>query len=146
MPLISITEIAALTSPSLVHERVFLTRGEFRQSFTLLEPKNHGMAGVVWYAVDDLGEACALKIIPEDQYLDHSILDEITEAKKLTSSQFARILAFGNIEINSLGSSKKYYSVVTEWIEDSQGLDSFCAVEPLTVEDFINIAGQLFVA
>ena len=132
-------------SDSLIEKKALLTRGRSVQEFTLINCHKSGMKGVVWRAKDDLGEDVALKIVPETDYYDRSLIDEVTEASKLRGDFFAPIKFFGDLKIEGVEFSMQYKGIAIEWI-DGEPLDQFVNNNLVSVDDFIMIAKNLFTA
>lgn len=55
MPALSNEHLNELINDDLANKKVNIKRGESNSIFTLIEFKNHGMAGVIWKVIDDLG-------------------------------------------------------------------------------------------
>jgi len=136
-------QINELYDDSLIDQHVTIRRYNSTAVFKLLKPYKHGMKGVVWKAKDDIGEDVALKIIPAEEYTGHSIIDEMTEARKLKDELFAQIKFFGDLSIENGRFSTKYKSIITEWI-DGTPLDAFVFENVDCVDDFVTIAENLF--
>jgi serine/threonine protein kinase len=101
------------------------------------------MKGVVWRAKDDTGEDVALKFMPEEEYFIGTLLDEMTEAKKLPTDTFATITAFGSLCIPGYELKNNYKAIATEWINGIP-LDKFVKKYINTVSDAMLIADKLF--
>ncbi|HEV7738447.1 MAG TPA: hypothetical protein VGO47_13895, partial [Chlamydiales bacterium] len=149
MPYLTDEQIAELVDGSLKDLASWIVRGGSRSRFNLVEPLRHGMRGVVWKATDDLGTPVALKIIPSEDYIGLSLIDEMTEASKLDSNYFARVLFFGELEVRDEAGIRKlstnYKAVATEYINGIP-FDEYVGANPLTGEDFLLLAQNLFTA
>jgi len=134
-----------LLSEDLIEKKAVITNGDSIQTFTLNMPGNHGMKGVVWLAKNYIGSDVAIKIIPEGEYIDHSILDEMTEVSKLDSPYFAKVIFFGDVSIKETKFESGYKAIVTEWIE-GEAWDGYVEKHIDSVNQFINLTDQIYSA
>ncbi len=139
---LSKAHIEELTDDELIGETALISRGRTTAEFILKTKHKHGMKGVVWRCKDDLGEDIALKIIPAVEYTEYTLLDEMTEARKLPTDTFAAIKAFGDLILPN-GLRHDYKAIATEWISGTP-LNEFVKGNIHTVKDFILIAERLF--
>ncbi len=134
-----------LSSDSLARTTVSVRRGDSVQTFVLFGMRGRGMTGVVWRGKDDLGIDVALKFIPASEYSEHSLFDEASEASKVESPHFARVLFFGDVSLQMQLLHGPYKCIVTEWVEGIPIRD-FGSQSILSVSEFLILAGQLFSA
>lgn len=141
-------QISELTNDALRGRTVWVSRDGSRARYSLIEFEANGMKGVVWRATDDLGTVVALKIVPTEEYSGHSLIDEMTEARKLDPNYFARVLFFGDLDSNdddATNLSAAYKAIATEWVEGEQ-IDNYVRTHPLTGDEYLLIVEQLFTA
>ena len=91
MPYLTDEQIDELSNDALRGTYVLIKRPPSQLRYKLYEVKGKGMKGLVWQAKDDLGGDVALKIIPVGEYEGRSVMDEMTEAEKLSDECFAGI-------------------------------------------------------
>lgn len=136
-----------LSDSSLKGLNARLVRANDRTSYNLIEYRARGMKSAVWLVTDAIGRKAALKIVPPDPEADWNLLDEMTHASKLDPDYFAQVLAFGDFELwngsKQINLSTNYKAVTTVWV-DGPTFDAFAHSTPLTGEEFLNLATQLF--
>lgn len=145
MAYLSDAQIAELSSDDLIESKVFIERGGSMVSYTLKENGKHGMKGVVWKAKDDLGIDVAIKIMLNEEYRGRSLMDEMSDAQKLSSDYFAGIKFFGKLKIESRSLSTEYCAIASEWIV-GQSFQEFIDKSLYSVERFLLIVRNLFTA
>lgn len=141
MAYLSEAERAILTADALAGTDVSIVRPQARCSYRLQEVAGHGMKGVVWRALDDLGSRVAFKFTPKVDYSERSLFDEMTEAIKLPAERFVPVKFFGRVESPLL--EGQFVGIVTEWVE-GEPLDSYFEGSVITVDEFVGIAELLF--
>ena len=143
MSYVTTEQISELSQDSFRDKSAFVSRGASKIAYTLVTKEKSGMKSVVWRAKDDLGNDVALKIIPPTDYIDRSLIDEMSDATKLDSKYFAEVKFFGDLEIQNEHLSTSYSAIVTKWV-DGEALDRFLSAYKLTIPDFLSLAEKLF--
>jgi serine/threonine protein kinase len=143
MPFLTEQQLALLSSHLQPSTKFLISRGASRTEYQLCELRGHGMKGVVWRGTDDLGNAVAIKFIPAAEYLTRSLIDEMSEASRLSGDLFAELRFFGDAQLGDLGIHESYKCIVTEWI-DGKSLSTFLLEDQgFSVFEFMLLAEQL---
>jgi serine/threonine protein kinase len=144
MPKISDEQLSEISDDQLIEKNLIIRHKKSVRAFEFIELRGHGDAGVVWKAKDDLvGGDVAIKIVPEDHYKGKSLIDEMTEAAKLSSELFAKIEFFGNLEIENVPLKSNYIGIATEWVNGVQW-DEYAKNEISSVDELLLLSSQLF--
>jgi tRNA A-37 threonylcarbamoyl transferase component Bud32 len=113
--------------------------------YTLDSPIASGFKGVLWRAKDHFGRKRAMKLTISEDYEERSYLEEVGYAASLESyHQFASIYEAGIVEINVVGSPRKFVAFVEEWVEGVT-LEQFLQArrEELSASFLLAFVGQM---